>query len=100
MKKVKQVFTCLGALWFSFGSIAQSVQISREELIALTSEWKGERFPDGRPKVPDDIIRRMKAVSIEEAWATLSNAGYRYQVAEDWKLINPDSVLVGRAFTT
>src|SRR6187401_1466264 len=41
----------------------------------------------------------MKAVSVEEAWATLINAGYRYQVAEGWELINPDSVLVGRAVT-
>lgn len=81
-------------------SNSQQVQISKEELIALTPEWKGERFPDGRPKVPDDIIRRMKSVSVEEAWATLSNAGFRYQVAEGWELINPDSVLVGRAVTT
>src|ERR1041384_616007 len=81
-------------------SYSQQVQISKEELIALTSEWKGERFSDGRPKVPDDIIRRMKSVSVEEAWATLSNAGYRYQVAEGWEVINPDSVLVGRAVTT
>jgi len=79
---------------------AQHVQITKEELIALTPEWKGERFADGRPKVPDDIIRRMKSVSVEEAWATMSNAGYRYQVAEGWEVINPDSVLVGRAVTT
>src|SRR4051794_4034568 len=78
---------------------AQSVQIAKPELIALTSEWKGERFPDGRPKVPDDIIRRMKSVSVEEAWAVLTNAGYRYQIAEGWETINPDSVLVGRAVT-
>jgi regulator of RNase E activity RraA len=78
---------------------AQSVQISKDDLIALTAEWKGERFADGRPKVPDDIIKRMKAVSVEEAWATMSNSGYRYQIAEDWQVINPDSVLVGRAVT-
>lgn len=78
---------------------AQHVQITKEELIALTPEWKGERFPDGRPKVPDNIIKRMKAVSVEEAWATMSNAGYRYQIAEGWEVINPDSVLVGRAVT-
>ncbi len=88
------------ALGAGFGSYAQQVQIGRDELIALTPEWKGERFPDGRPKVPDDIIRRMKLVSIEEAWATLVNAGYRYQVADGWQVINPDSVLVGRAVTT
>lgn len=78
---------------------SQQVQISKEELIALTPEWKGERFADGRPKVPDDIVKRMKSVSVEEAWATMSNAGYRYQIAEDWQVINPDSVLVGRAVT-
>src|SRR6187401_3639792 len=78
---------------------SQQVQITKEQLIALTPEWKGERFPDGRPKVPDAIIRRMKSVSVEEAWATMSNLGYRYQIAEGWEVINPDSVLVGRAVT-
>ncbi|HWJ92311.1 MAG TPA: hypothetical protein VNR87_14440 [Flavisolibacter sp.] len=92
------LFVCSLALFISSLS-AQSVQISKAELIALTPEWKGERFPDGRPKVPDDIIKRMKSVSVEEAWATMSNAGYRYQVAESWEVINPDSVLVGRAVT-
>jgi regulator of RNase E activity RraA len=75
------------------------ISFSPEELKLLTPEWKGERFPDGRPKVPDKILRRMKSVSVEEAWATMSNAGYRYQIAEGWEVINPDSVLVGRAVT-
>jgi regulator of RNase E activity RraA len=80
---------------------AQYVQASKEEIIALTPDWKGERFPDGRPKVSDDILKRMKPVTIEEAWAIISGAGYRYQIAEDWgQTINPDSVLVGRAYTT
>src|SRR6187549_1809288 len=78
---------------------SQQVQITKEELIALTPEWKGERFEDGRPKVPDGIIKRMKEVSVEEAWATMSGAGYRYQIADSWQVINPDSVLVGRAVT-
>jgi regulator of RNase E activity RraA len=78
---------------------SQQVQISKEQLIALTPLWKGERFPDGRPKVPDDIMKRMKSVSVEEAWAVMKNAGYGYQVAEGWQVINPDSVLVGRAVT-
>ena len=78
----------------------ESQQISKEELIFLTPEWKGERFADGRPKVPDNIMQRMKSVSVEEAWAVMKNAGYGYQVAEGWQQINPDSVLVGRAVTT
>lgn len=99
MKKIKNYFLAMLLLFPATELLSQQVQITREELIALTPEWKGERFADGRPKVPDDILRRMKSVSVEEAWATLSNAGYRYQVAEDWKVINPDSVLVGRAVT-
>jgi len=43
---------------------AQYVQASKEEIIALTPDWKGERFPDGRPKVSDDILKRMKPVTI------------------------------------
>lgn len=78
---------------------AQYVQITKEQLVALTPEWKGERFADGRPKVPDNIMKRMKSVSVEEAWAVMKNAGYGYQVAEGWQVINPDSVLVGRAVT-
>src|SRR6478672_260823 len=78
---------------------AQQVQISKEQLLALTPLWQGERFEDGRPKVPDDILKRMKSVSVEEAWAVMKNAGYGYQVAEGWLQINPDSVLVGRAVT-
>jgi len=78
---------------------SQQVQITKEQLVALTPLWKGERFPDGRPKVPDDILKRMKSVSVEEAWAVMKNAGYGYQVAEDWQVINPYSVLVGRAVT-
>ena len=70
-------------------------QISKEELIFLTPQWTGERFDDGRPKVSDALLKRMKSVSVEEAWAVMKNEGYRYQIAEDWKLINPDSVLVG-----
>jgi regulator of RNase E activity RraA len=78
---------------------SQQVQISKEQLVALTYLWTGERFADGRPKVPDNILKRMKSVSVEEAWAVMKNAGYAYQVAEGWQVINPDSVLVGRAVT-
>jgi len=94
---MKKIFTTLLIIMLCFSLRAQ--QISKEELIFLTPSWKGERFPDGRPKVPDNILRRMKSVSVEEAWATMKNAGFAYQIAEGWKMINPDSVLVGRAVT-
>jgi regulator of RNase E activity RraA len=97
MKTMQKIFTTLLIVLLCFSLHAQ--QISKEELIFLTPSWKGERFPDGRPKVPDNILRRMKSVSVEEAWATMKNAGFAYQIAEGWKMINPDSVLVGRAVT-
>jgi len=78
---------------------ASAQQISKEELLFLTPEWKGERFPDGRPKVPDAILNRMKLVTLEEAWAVLRNKNYKHQYDEGWVTINPDSVLVGRAVT-
>ena len=98
MKKIKYIII-VSLLVTSQQLKSQQVQISKEQLIALTPLWKGERFEDGRPRVPDDIIKRMKSVSVEEAWAVMKNAGYGYQVAEGWQVINPDSVLVGRAVT-
>jgi regulator of RNase E activity RraA len=100
MSKLKFLLPAIAMIAFGLQLKAQYVQASKEELIALTPDWKGERFPDGRPKVPDDILKRMKPVSIEEAWEVINPAGYRYQIAEGWgQIINPDSVLVGRAYT-
>ena len=65
----------------------------------LTAEWKGERFPDGRPKVPDSIVARMKKVSIEEAWEVLRKHGYTNQFEGGWKMVHDDVPVVGRAFT-
>ncbi len=97
MSKMKTLLSICAFVLCTGTAMAQ--QISKEQLIFLTPEWKGERFADGRPKVPDDIIRRMKAVRVEEAWATMKNSGFSYQIAEEWEMINPDSVLVGRAVT-
>ena len=99
MKKIKSFFIVFVMIGCCMQLKSQQVQISKEQLIALTPAWKGERFADGRPKVPDNILKRMKLVSVEEAWAVMKNAGYAYQVAEGWMQINPDSVLTGRAVT-
>jgi regulator of RNase E activity RraA len=72
---------------------------SKDQRLEFTREWKGERFPDGRPKVPDSILARMKTVSAEEAWAVLRGAGYQNQFESGWKVINPGERLVGRVVT-
>lgn len=97
MSTPKFLFLVLFIMAFCLSSYAQ--QISKEELIFLTPEWKGERFPDGRPKVPDELLDRMKLVTLEEAWAVLRNENYTWQYEDGWMTINPDSVLVGRAVT-
>ncbi len=70
-----------------------------ENRIAYTPLWQGERFPDGRPKVPDDILQRMKDVSIEEAWAVCNRHGFLRQFEGEWVTTVEDPVLVGRAVT-
>jgi 4-hydroxy-4-methyl-2-oxoglutarate aldolase len=70
-----------------------------DELIYYTSEWSGERFDDGRPKVADEILERMKQVSIEEAWGVLRSKGYHSQFEGNWVLLHEDQAVVGRALT-
>jgi regulator of RNase E activity RraA len=84
--------------------LAASVQaqpgiFNKQDLIAYTPDWKGERFADGRPKVPDSILRRMKTVTLEEAWAVLREAGFNHEYEDGWFVIHPDKVMVGRALT-
>ena len=71
----------------------------KETIIRLTPEWTGERLPDGRPKVSQDILRRMRNITFEEAWAPLWDRGYRNNWECDFKVTSPGTVLVGRAVT-
>lgn len=72
--------------------------ISKEELTFLTSEWKGERFPDGRPKISDDLLLRAKNIGLDDAWQVLKVSGYVNQFESEWKTLN-DVVMTGRAVT-
>ena len=83
-------------LLFNHSILAQA--ISKEELIFLTSEWKGERFPDGRPKISDNLLERAKHIMIDDAWTVLKNEGYLNQFEGNWKTVN-DTPMTGRAVT-
>lgn len=78
---------------------AQKITLSREEMIVLTPKWSGERFPDGRPRVSDDLLTRLKRVPVEQAWGVLRAEGYTHQYEKNWKNIRSGEVLVGRALT-
>jgi 4-hydroxy-4-methyl-2-oxoglutarate aldolase len=86
-------------LSLSTTAFAQLDLFSREQRIEFTPEWHGERFPDGRPNVPDSVLTRLKDVTADEAWDVLQDARYHNQFEGGWKVINPGQRLVGRVVT-
>jgi regulator of RNase E activity RraA len=87
----------LGLTTAAFGQLGMWSKESRTE---FTREWKGERFDDGRPKVPDELVERLGKISAEEAWGVLRRRGYTLQFEGNWKVINPgEKRLVGRVVT-
>ena len=78
---------------------AQLDLFSKEQRIEFTPAWQGDRFPDGRPNVPDSVLARLKEVTADEAWDVLGEAGYRNQFESGWRVINPGQRLVGRVVT-
>lgn len=74
----------------------------KEDIEFYTKEWEGERFADGRPKVSDQLLDRLKEVTTEEAVMALIKKGYMHQFEGDLKRSNQDQEkgrLVGRAVT-
>jgi regulator of RNase E activity RraA len=96
--KIKHVLTVSLAV-FALKTTAQNINAPRELVEAYSREWKGERYPDGRPKVSDDLVRRLKDVSIEEAWGVLGKHGYNSQFETGFMRVHPDQVLAGRVVT-
>jgi 4-hydroxy-4-methyl-2-oxoglutarate aldolase len=105
----------LASVFFYSSVSAQPSSLTKDEMLYYTSLWKGERFPDGRPKVSDDIVRRMRYVSVTEAWATLNGATdategqgapgfggrstYSNQYYGGFMMMRPEIVICGRAST-
>ena len=79
--------------------LAQPGIFTRDDLIRYTPDWKGERFADGRPKVPDSVLKRLRSVTLEEAWEYLRDHGFTHQYEDGWYSIHPGKILVGRALT-
>lgn len=89
------LFFILGCSW----AYSQNVGSSPEFIKAITAEWKGERFPDGRPKVSDELLERLKNISVEEAWGVLRNKGYQNQFESNFIVIHPEKAMTGRVVT-
>ena len=86
------LMTCLLA-------IAQRIGSSPEYIKSLTSEWKGERFADGRPKVSDLMLDKLQNATLEQIWGFLNRKGYHNQVEKNWIILKPGETMVGRVVT-
>lgn len=100
------VFVIFTLLVFHFSLSAQNVVWPAENIRQLTSEWEGERTEDGRPKVSDELLERLKSLSMEEVWASLRRKGYNNQFENfaspyenGWEILHPDQVMTGRVVT-
>jgi regulator of RNase E activity RraA len=104
MKKRLLLFFAFALL--GFYSKSQNVVWPAESIKELTSEWTGERASDGRPKVSDQLLERLKALSMEEVWASLRSKGYNNQFENfasiyenGWQILHPEKVMTGRVVT-
>ncbi len=78
----------------------QVFRLTREQMIKYTAKSPFERFADGRPKVDDKLLERVKGLSLEEAWGILLSKGYKHQFAGwGFQVLHPGKTLVGRAVT-
>jgi 4-hydroxy-4-methyl-2-oxoglutarate aldolase len=77
---------------------AQVFKLDREQMIRYTSQNPFDRFPDGRPKVPDALLEKVKGLSAEEVFG-IEHEGYPNQFDGDLIPLRPGKKLVGRAVT-
>jgi 4-hydroxy-4-methyl-2-oxoglutarate aldolase len=76
--------------------------ITHQQVTLLCSpQWTGPRTPDGRPRVSDDLLKRMRNVPVTMAWGIVMGAGYVncYENATGWVVLRPDEAIVGRVLT-
>ena len=89
----------LTALLFITSQAILAQTLTKDQMLFLTPKYEGERFDDGRPKVANDVLERMKNVTIEEAWGVLRNEGYHNQFEGGWKPLHDNVPIIGRALT-
>ena len=80
---------------------AQLFQWTPDQLVKYTSKNPYDRYPDGRPKVPDEMLKRLKELIAEEVQAVLPNRGYpnQFEPRDGWRVLQPDQKMVGRVLT-
>src|SRR3954466_11806850 len=89
------------ALCLLCGALRANAQIkqTKDQMLFYTSDWKGDRFPDGRPKVADNLLKRAVDVSIEDVWDYLREPGDRNQFRSCWQALHIETPFAVRALT-
>lgn len=98
MRRTVSIISIACAMWGASAAFAQ-IRQTREQIMFYTSGWKGERFPDGRPKVADSLLERALDVSIEDVWDYLQSRGYVNQFEAGWQALHIEKPFAGRALT-
>jgi 4-hydroxy-4-methyl-2-oxoglutarate aldolase len=96
----RRILTVVAACLIS-GALPAVAQVkqTKEQMMFYTSDWKGDRFPDGRPKVADSLLKRAVDVSIEDVWDYLREQGYKNQFESGWQALHIEKPFAGRALT-
>jgi 4-hydroxy-4-methyl-2-oxoglutarate aldolase len=88
----------LGIVLVPAHSQAQVFTWTHEEMVKYTAQNPYERFPDGRPKVPDAMLEKVRGLCAEEVLG-ITGRGYPNQFADGLQVLKPGKKLVGRAVT-
>jgi 4-hydroxy-4-methyl-2-oxoglutarate aldolase len=97
MRRIVIMIACVAV---GASAVPAQIKQTREQILFYTSEWKGDRFPDGRPKVADNLLERALDVSIEDVWEYLRDQGYVNQFESGWQGLHIDKPFAGRALTS
>src|ERR1700684_1719951 len=98
---MKKIIVATVMVWTVLGASAafSQVKMTRDQMLFYTSDWKGDRFPDGRPKLPDALLKRVVDLSIEDIWDFLRAHGYQNQFEGGWQALHIEKPFAGRALT-
>jgi 4-hydroxy-4-methyl-2-oxoglutarate aldolase len=99
MKKTVCAIVVMACTGMGLRTACAQIRQTKEQILFYTSDWKGERFPDGRPKVADNLLERALDVSIEDVWDYLRQQGYVNQFESGWQALHIDKPFAGRALT-
>jgi len=99
--KIMKGALCVLAFLFSSPRTVrgQLFTFSKQELIDYTAQQPFDRFPDGRPKIPADLLERAHDLSAEDIWTTMQQEGFNNQYVDGFQVLHPGKTMAGRAFT-